>query len=384
MKIAFDLRWIRSEKIDGISRYTLNLVSHLLQQDRENEYLCIGHKPLLEQHLPFSDYPQARIVSIPQSVLSLKDFLHTQHSIDRLEVDFFHVPNYLSSPFRGTYVKILTVFDLIPFLFPEALSKSRLLWRCFYKTPYPARCILRSADVIITTSEHTKQDLTQVLDIPPERIQVVWSGIEARFHPGYQIPESFWERYGLKRNYLLYVGRQDPYKGLNFLVEAAARLPQKLRDNYQVVIAGKIDPRYIGTIHALLEQHQLHDAFRFLDYVPDEDLPFLYSAATLLVHPSLYEGFGLPPLESMACGTAVVYADTSSLSELISEAGLAVRPASAESLSEGIRRLLERDDLRQEYRERGIRHSGRYSWERVATEMLNVYDQNRSVQPRWQ
>ncbi|MCP4396267.1 MAG: glycosyltransferase family 4 protein [bacterium] len=377
MKIAFDLRWIRSEKIDGISRYTLNLVSHLLQQDRENEYLCIGHQPLLEQHLPLSTYPQARIVSIPQQVLSLKDFLQTQRSIERLDVDLFHVPNYLSSPFCGTYVKILTVYDLIPFLFPDALSKSRLLWRCFYKTPYPARHILRSADIIVTTSEHTKRDLVRLLNIPPDRIQVVWSGIETRFHPGYSIPESFWERYGLERNYLLYVGRQDPYKGLNFLVEAFARLPQEFQHNFQVVIAGKTDPRYIGDVHALLDRHQLHDAFRFLDYVPDGDLPFLYSAARLLVHPSLYEGFGLPPLESMACGTPVVYADTSSLSELIGEAGLAVLPASAEALSEGIRCLLEREDLRQQYRKRGLQHSRRYSWERVAAEMLNIYAQSR-------
>ena len=378
MRIALDLRWIRSEKIDGISRYTLNLVSHLFQQDRENEYLCIGHKPLLEQKLPFADYPQARIVSIPQRVLSVKDFLQTQRSIEGLGIDLFHVPNYLSSPFRGSYVKILTVYDLIPFLFPSALSKSRLLWRCFYKTPYPARSILRSADVIITTSAHTKQDLIRVLKIPSERIQVVWSGIEARFHPGYSMSESFWERYGLKRNYLLYVGRQDPYKGLNFLVEAFARLPQELRQRSQLVIAGKTDPRYIDTVHALLDRYQLHEAVRFLDYVPDSDLPLLYSAARLLVHPSLYEGFGLPPLESMACGTPVVYADTSSLTELLGDAGLAVRPASPEALSEGIKLLFEHEELREQYRERGLQHIRRYAWKRVAAEILNIYAQSRT------
>ena len=377
MKIAFDLRWIRSEKIDGISRYCLNLVSHLLQQDRENEYLFIGQKPLLEQHLSFSDYPQARIVSIPQQLLSPKDFFQTHRAVERLNVDLLHVPNYLSSPFRGKYRKILTVYDLIPFLLPDALSKSRLLWRYFYKTPYPARYILRSADTIVTTSEHTKQDLIRMLKVPSKRIQVVWSGVEARFHPNYSTPESFWKRYALKRNYLLYVGRQDPYKGLNFLVEAIARLPQTLRDRYQVVIAGNTDPRYIGDVHALLRRYQLQDVFCFLDYVPDEDLPFLYSAATLLVHPSLYEGFGLPPLESMACGTPVVYADTSSLSELIGDAGLAVTPASAETLSAGIRLLLERNKLRRQYAELGLRHCRRYSWKRVATEMLDIYAQNR-------
>ncbi|PID56901.1 hypothetical protein CSB45_09590 [candidate division KSB3 bacterium] len=373
MRIAFDLRWIRSEKIDGISRYTLNLVSHLLRQDRQHDYVCIGDSTLLERQLPALDVTQIQIVSIPQRLLSVKDFLQTPRAIEALNVDLLHVPNYLSSPFRGNYSKILTVYDLIPFLFPSALSRSRLLWRCFFTTPYPARSMLRSADRIVATSEHTKRDVMQLLKVPEERIRVVWSGIEARFQPQDSIPEAFWKRYDLSRFYLLYVGRQDPYKGLNVLAEAVARLPHSLRSRCQVVIAGQHDPRYIGAVHALLDRYQLHESFRFLGYVPEEDLPRLYSAATLLVHPSLYEGFGLTPLESMACGTPVVYADTSSLSELLAEAGLAVAPASASALADGIVRMLENPDLQKVYRERGFQRVRRYSWDHAAAEILQLY-----------
>jgi glycosyltransferase involved in cell wall biosynthesis len=375
MKIAFDLRWIRSDQIDGISRYAINLVSHLLQADTVNQYVLIGEPTILQQHFALSAFPNVSVVSVPHALLSIQDFLLMHREIQRFSVDILHVPNYLSSPFRGPYQKILTVYDLIPFLFSEALSKSRLLWRWFYKTPYPAALILRSADMIIATSEHTKQDIVRLLKIAPDKIQVIWCGLENRFHVGYQISEQFFTQYHLPCQFLLYVGRQDPYKGLTYLVRAYALLPETLRKTYKLVIAGKTDLRYIGEVYDLvgkLHLQQQQDVF-FLDYIPDADLPILYSAATLLVHPSLYEGFGFPPLEAMACGTPVVYAHTSSLTELIGDAGFAVPPASAEALANGMQTMLENDQLRRDFAEKGIQHVRRYTWQAVAQKILEVY-----------
>jgi glycosyltransferase involved in cell wall biosynthesis len=374
MKIAFDLRWIRSDQIDGISRYAINLISHLLQADIVNQYVLIGDPAILQQHFALSAFLNVTSVSIPQALLSIQDFLMTPREIQRLNVDIFHAPNYLTSPFRGPYKKILTVHDLIPFLFPEALSKSRLLWRWFYKTPYPAAFILRSADVIIATSEHTKQDIVRLLKIVPEKIQVVWCGLENRFHAGYQVSEQFFSQYNLPRHFLLYVGRQDPYKGLTYLVRAYALLPETLRKTYKLVIAGKTDLRYIGEVYDLIGKLHLQQDVFFLDYIPDTDLPIFYSAATLLVHPSLYEGFGFPPLEAMACGTPVVYAHTSSLTELIGHAGFAVPPASAEALANGIQTMLENDQLRREFAEKGRQHVRRYTWQVVARKVLEIYE----------
>ncbi len=374
MRIAFDLRWIRSENVDGISRYAINLIRHLLKRDPENEYLLIGNEAILQKHAAFSSFSNAEIVSIHQSLLSIQDFLLTQRSIERLGVDIYHVPNYLSSPFKKNYKKILTVYDLIPFLFPEALSKSRPLWRWFYKTISPARSILRSADTIITTSENTKHDIVRLLHIPPDHIRVVWSGIENRFHPDYEAPEEFSQKYCLPQRFLLYVGRQDPYKGLQYLVHAYALLPELLQQEYQLVIAGKTDPRYIGEVHQAIDRFRLQARVHFLDYVADEDLPLLYTAATVLTHPSLYEGFGLPPLEAMACGTPVVYADTSSLSELIGEAGIAVTPASPKSLADGIQTLLQNEQLWTAFSQKGIKHAQRYSWQAVTREVVKIYD----------
>ena len=373
MRIAIDLRWIRSENIDGISRYAIHLVSHLLKRDSENQYVLLGDEARLKRHTNFPAFPNAATTAIPPPLLSVQDFLLTQQEIQRLHVDIFHAPNYLCSPLSGSYKKILTVQDLIPFLFPKALSKSRILWRWFYKTVYPARIILRSADTIITTSENTKQDIMHLLKIPSERIQVLWIGVEERFHPNYPIPNAFLQKYQLPQRFMLYVGRQDPYKGLRYLVQAYDLLPEALKEEYQVVIAGKTDLRYIGEIHTLINELHLQQSFVFLDYVPDEELPLLYSAATLLVHPSLYEGFGLTPLEAMACGTQVVYADTSSLSELIGDAGYAVSPASAQALADGIEQLLQNTQLRQTFSTQGTIHIQRYSWQNIADEMLRIY-----------
>lgn len=375
MRIAFDLRWIRGEQIDGISRYAISLISHLLQAKTAHEYVLIGDQRVLSRHLPLSAFSSATIVAIPQALLSIQDFLFTPREIQRLRVDIFHSPNYLTSPFGKHYRKIITVHDLIPLLFPEALAKSRLLWRLFYKTPYLISFILRSADRIITPSKHTKHDIVRLLNIPSENIQVVWEGLEEQFHPNYHVSDQFFQRYTLPRRFMLYVGRQDPYKGLSYLVQAYALLPASLRQTYKLVLAGKIDARYTGDVKHLVEKFQLQQEVIFLDYVPDADLPLIYSAAALLVHPSFYEGFGLTPLEAMACGTPVVYADTSSLTEILGDAGFAVSPESAEALAKGIRKMLENERLRQAFSEKGIQHVQRYTWPEVAQEVLKIYEE---------
>ncbi len=374
MKVAIDLRWIRSKQIDGISRYTVNLLLHQFQLDPAIQYFLIGERALLQHHADFSAYANVQIIPASLPLLSAQDFMRMHREIEGLDVDIFHVPYYLSSPFRGGYKKLFTVYDLIPFLFPDALSKSRLLWRWFYKTTYPARFLLRSADGILTCSESTRRDLTGMLHLPSDKIHVIGGGVESRFQPGRVAAEAFRSEYRLPQRFVLYVGRQDPYKGLSHLVQAYALLPETLRKNYQVVIAGNTDPRYIGTIHQLIQDHQLERSFFFLDYLPDRDLPLLYSAATLLVHPSLYEGFGLTPLEAMACGTPVIYANTSSLAEFVGKAGFAVAPASSEILAAGMRTLLMDETLRENFSQRGLAHAARYTWEHVAGRVITVYE----------
>lgn len=375
MKIAFDLRWVRSAAIDGISRYAVNLVRHLLPADPTHEYLLFGADAILRQRLSLSDFPNVRVMPSPYPLLSIKDFLFTPRVVRQTGVDLFHSPGYLVSPLNFGCRKIVTVFDLIPFLFPEELAKSRLFWRLFYKTRYPAQLILRSTDAIITSSANTRQDLVRLLNLPIPKIQVIGIGLDECFQPDLEVTPGFYERYHLPSKFLLYVGRQDPYKGLTYLVQAYALLPEALRNTYKLVIAGKTDPRYIGAVHDLIAQTGLQPQVLFPDYFPDSDLPRLYTAATILVQPSLYEGFGLTPLEAMACGTPVVYTSTSALLEVVGDAGLAVPPASSEALMHGIRQILEDDALRARFAAHGRQHVRRYSWQAICREILHLYTQ---------
>ncbi len=374
MNIAIDVRWIRSEHIDGTSRYAIDLVSNLLQRDTEHRYLLLGDPALIQHAIPdVLEYKQAEIRTIPEQLLSIHDFWRTPRSLQALGIDIYHSPSYLCSPFTGTYKKIVTVFDVIPFLFLEALSKSRLFWKLFYATRLPTRTILQSANTIVTASENTKHDLIRLFNVSPDKIRVIGIGLDVRFHANISVPNDFFERYHLPQKFLVYVGRQDPYKGIAYLIQAFAMLPHHIQETCSLVIAGKNDLRYITSVHALIERLELTQRVRFLDYVPDSDLPSLYSAASLLVHPSLYEGFGLPPLEAMACGTPVVYADSSSLTELIGEAGYAVQPASDKALAAGIREMLEDTTVCKRYRQRGLKHVQRFSWDAVTHDILNMY-----------
>lgn len=373
MKIAIDLRWVRGETLDGISRYAVDLVRHLLPADPAHEYLLFGRAEMLRQHINLSDFPDVRVVPSPYPLLSIKDFLLTPRFVRQIGVDLFHSPGYLVSPLRFGCRKIVTVFDVIPLLFPEELAKSRLFWRLFYKTPYPTQLLLRSAAAIVTASANTCQDLVRLLHLPLRKIQVIGIGIDERFHPNLEMKTAFYERYHLPSKFLLYVGRQDPYKGLTYLVQAYALLPEALRTTWKLVIAGKTDLRYIGAVHDLLAQSGLQEHVLFLDYFPDIDLPRLYNAATLLVQPSLYEGFGLTPLEAIACGTPVVYTRVSSLIEVVGDAGLPVAPACAEALMQGIRQLLEDIPFRDQLIAYGHQHIRRYSWPAIIQEILLLY-----------
>lgn len=372
MKIVFDFRHALASQIDGTTRYAINLISHVLQLDPVNEYFCIGNQAILSQHVALPSFPNVQIIPKPHTHVPGQNFFFLYRTIQQLGADIFHVPHYLVSPLGGKYKKILTVFDLIPLLFPHQIKP--LLWRkVFYKTPYPTALLLRAADKVIAVSEHTKQDIMWLLHVPSEKIQVVWIGIDSCFKPDYRIPALFFEKYRLPPRFLLYVGRQVPYKGVQYLIQGYALLSASLRQEYKLVIAGMIYYTYFGELQAVIQKYRLEKDVIFLDYIPEADLPLLYSAATLLVHPSLYEGFGLPPLEAMACGTPVVYADTSSMTELIGKAGVSVTPASPEALAEGIRTLLEDQQLRESYAVKGIQHVQRYAWQEVAQQTLQLY-----------
>ncbi len=375
MKIGIDGRWI-FPAISGVGRVTEKLISHLSALDRENYYYVFFSDPvLLEKYSArWRDNPRVRPVPVPWGIFSPAGQWGIPSQIGKLELDIFHSTNYFLPLFLRPGVKaVATVHDLIPLKFPHFTPRA---WKTRFH-PVFRRILNRSvrrADRVIAVSGHTRRDLIADLGLPPEKIAVVYNGIDAAYRPleKAEVERTVKRKLGSADPYLLYVGRFDPYKNVSGLVRAFAGFIQHRSDRPRLVLAGHPDPRYPGAAEAVAELN-LSSRVIFLDGVGEEELVALYNGARALVLPSLYEGFGLPPLEAMACGTPVIVSDRGSLPEVVGEAGILVDPEDPEALTAAIGDLWDSQELRARLRELGRARAAEFSWRRTAEETLKVY-----------
>ena len=278
----------------------------------------------------------------------------------------YHATEHLLMPLRGVRTA-MTVHDLIFRRLPEhhkALNRWYLNWTM------PLYC--RRADHIIAVSEATRRDLVLAYHLPPEKITVIHEAAAPHFQPQSEEAQSRARRtYGLPERYLLYVGTIEPRKNLDRLLAAWAPLYQS-GDCPALVIVGRRGWLSDG-FFAALEACPARAGVLLTGYVPDADLPAIYSAATAFVFPSLYEGFGLPPLEAMACGTPVICSNVSSMPEVVGDAALLIDPDDVPSLQHALRRIIGESDLACELRAAGVSRAAAFSWRRVADETIAVY-----------
>jgi len=282
--------------------------------------------------------------------------------------DLYHETNFIPMKFNGSTV--LTIFDLSFYLFPETHTPERIRYmeRYFYSR-------LTWVSHFITISDAIKQEMIKYLSLPEDKITVTPLGVDEHFKPF--LPDQIYpivKKYGLRPDsYILYVGTLEPRKNILNLLKAYSRLPLSLREAYPLVLAGGT-----GWLMEKLDQeiHQLNIRRTVIKtgYVPKEDLPYLYSGATVFVYPSLYEGFGLPPLEAMACGTPVITSSVSSLPEVVGNAGVLVHPEDFEKLAEEMEDLVTNPARRQLLSAMGLERSKHFTWEKCAAKTLEVYD----------
>jgi glycosyltransferase involved in cell wall biosynthesis len=340
-----------------------------------------GAPDLCSQYLAdqLSRSPSVRIIEVhlPQrggsNPLSfLFQTLRLLWRIDRTPADLLHLPSQELGryvPFLRYRHLVLTVHDLIPL---ELCQPSNALSRTFRRWDEAG---IRKADHIIAPSEATKRDLMEKLEIPEERITVIPYGVDRTlFHPG-QEGNSCENPLTLSAPYLLYVGSYQPRKNLPFLLKAFQRL--KEGGNYgplKLCLVGGGAPQYVAETRRWIEALDLSREVILQGPVPFSDLPPLYRQAEALLFPSLYEGFGLPPLEAMACGTPVVASNISSLPEVVEDAALLVPPTDVEAFQLAIKRVLEDRGLRETLVQRGLLRAREFSWEKAAAETLRVYN----------
>lgn len=262
--------------------------------------------------------------------------------------------------------QVVIIHDVLPLHFPEEYPRQQYYFR--YWVPR----LLRKSRVIVADSEHTKGDLMRCYGIDTDRICVIPAGYDkTQYRPGIEM-EAVKRKYALT-SYLLYVGNLLPHKNLRRLLQAFGRIAGRMA--FQLVIAGKKDPRYYPALEAEVEALDLRHRVLFLDYVLTEELPILYAGAEFLIFPSLYEGFGLPPLEAMACGTPVIVSNVSSLPEVVGDAALLFNPYDVEEMARAMTRVLSEKGLSDSMRSKGLERAKQFSWESTAKNLLHVLDE---------
>ena len=361
----------------GIGRYVRNLAQALPSQLADDERLVILCNPSDPTAWNPSVLASPQVEIVPALVSSFG--LSQQWTIPRLlrqiskspfavrQSPIYHSTYYLM-PYRPGVPTLLTVYDLIALLHPQTVSlRARLFFRV------ATRLALAAADRVITISASARDDLLAHFPVDPSRVTSIPLAAHPRFRP--QPADEIARvraKYNLPDRYIFYLGINKPHKNLPRLVEAYAHLrnTQYAIRNTPLLIAGAWDTRYPESQSLAAP---LDDAVRFLGPVDDADLPALHSGATLFVFPSLYEGFGLPVLEAMACGAPVVCGNRSSLPQAAGDAALLVDPTDTDAIAAAMRRVVEDDDLQRSLSEKSLAQAATFSWRRTAAETLAVY-----------
>lgn len=381
MRIGLDARWIFPE-ITGIGSYTRELIRHLAETDTENEYILVFHDENLRERTCRDCLPQepAKVssVCVPYGLFSVAGQIRMPGVIRRLKLDVFHSPNYMiplpafprQGRRHGSTRAVVTIHDLIPLMFPDYVPRSRKS-RLFFLYRWLMRDIARRADVIITVSRASRTDVIRHLGLPPERhvrIVVVTEGVSLRFQP---LPEQPPKTREAPRT-ILWVGRSDPYKNLSSLIRAFARIREQIRLDVRLKLVGPLDARYPEADH-LIRQLGVASHVDRVGYLADDALVRAYQQADVFVLPSLYEGFGLPVLEAMACGVPVVCSNKGSLPEVAGSAAIFVQPTDIVGLGEAIKRVLLDSRAARDMRRRGLERVRAFTWTHTARQTLDAY-----------
>ncbi len=379
MKIGLDARWIFPE-LSGIGAYTRELLRQFVRLDHDNEYILFfqdaGMMERMAAETGFAGRANFTTQLLPYGLFAPRGQWDLPRRLQALRLDVFHSPNYMiplgafPSGRPGPVKGIITLHDLIPLLFPEYAPRARKR-RLFFVYRCLMREVARRADLIITVSESSRRDilrsLLRGLRRPPA-LAVIGEGVSPRFTPDPARPHP---APGAARK-IFWVGRPDPYKNLTGLLRAFAELRRRAAFPVELRLAGAMDPRY-PEAPRLAREMGVADAVVWLGYLTDAQLLAEYRQADVFALPSLYEGFGLPVLEAMACGTPVVCSNCASLPEVAGDAALLVDPRDGAALARALLRPLTEPALAAELAARGLTRARQATWEETARRTLAAY-----------
>jgi glycosyltransferase involved in cell wall biosynthesis len=349
----------------GVGTYTRQLLDHMLAQGGEYDFLLLANRAEAALDLPASLRARALVQSFPSRMVWMQSVL--PRLLRELRPDICHYPNSIG-PLGSPCRYVVTIHDMTLSLLPRYHPwRKRLLVRALIPL------VARRAARIITVSEHARADIIRLLRVPPDRVVAIPEAAAPDFRPSPPTEQArVRERYGLRGPYLLYVGTIEPRKNLVRLARAWHRLWRRGVIPHQLVLVGGRGWRD-RAIYRTIDALDCGDALRLIGYVPGEDLPALYGAADGFAFPSLSEGFGLPVIEALACGTPTLSSTACALQELARGAALEVDPHDEGAIERGLERLLCDAALREQLRGAGLCRAAELSWEATARRTLAVY-----------
>ncbi len=364
MRIGIDARLVHYRQA-GITQYTLRLLQGLAQIGGEDEFVVLQHYRDREPYVDHRSFE--RSPSYTPSHHRLESYFLALELLP-LGLDVLHSPDFIP-PRKSRYKCVITVHDLNFLVYPHFLTSEAAR---YYGQIDQA---VRRADRIIAVSESTRRDIVRLIGAPQSKISVIYEGANPIFRPlsnKEDMRESLRRKYGIDRDFILFVSTIEPRKNIPTLLLAFRQLLDDYHLDVNLVLAGRKGWR-IEEVFDTIEQLKLEDRAFCLGRVPTADLVWLYNTARVFAFPSFYEGFGLPPLEAMACGTPVVVSNVSSLPEVVGDAGLLIDPQEVDELTVALWRLMSDEELRKDLTERGLLRARSFSYEKMARETLAVY-----------
>jgi glycosyltransferase involved in cell wall biosynthesis len=364
--VGIDARKVRDF---GIGTYIRNLVEAMAQRPESSDfrfrlYLRSGDREL------FAGLPDGfETVAEEAPGYSVAELTRFAWRLWRDRLDLFHATHYVLPPLlRGKAV--VTIHDIIHLLYPQFLPSraAHIYARAMI------RRALRRADRIITVSYNSKRDLVDYFSVPPSRIEVIYNGVSPRFHPRIEARERerVAEKYSLPRPYLLFLGGEKPHKNVQGVLRAFAEAIRRTPLSHALALAGPL-PKNSARLEALIAALDLNERVCRPGVVEEEDLPGMFAGADIFLYPTLYEGFGLPVVEAMACGTPVLTSATSALQEVAGGYAYLVDPMDVDAISRGIVALMTDGQLRSDLVELGKKRALDFSWDKAAERTLEVY-----------
>lgn len=370
MKIGIDARMYGSG-FTGIGRYTYELIRHLSEMDEESEYVVFLRKESFDDFEPpnkrftkvLADFPH---YSFAEQTGFLK--LLNKTDLDLMHFCHFNAPVFYKKPY------IVTIHDLTLSFFPG--KKMNNFWRRFaYRLVLKA--VTKKAKMIIAVSEHTKKDLQKMFNVPSERIEVIYNGVNPEFAEKSETTKpDLMKKLGLQKPYFLYTGVWRDHKNIVGLIKAFDQVNEDLGEQYNLVITGRHNPSY-HEIPDIVKELKLEEDVHLVGQVSEDDLRSLYQYALAYVFPSYYEGFGLPPLEAMQSGTPVAVSNKSAIPEVCGEGNaLFFDPYSTDDMREKMRMIATDASLRQRLVNNGFERVKMFDWTEMTSKVLDIYESN--------